>query len=202
VTGVQTCALPISGDILDELVKRYPCLRVINHGKNKGYGQAIKTGLRSCTKEMIFYTDGDGQYDVKEMPHLLESIEGFDMVNGYIDKRSDPFYRITLGKIYAKLLKIILNINIRYVDCDYRLFKRCVIGDLKLESDGGFICAEMLKRIIDRGYKIKEVRVSHYARKSGKSQFFRVRNITGLLMDFARFSLTYKAPENEHRNCI
>lgn len=181
-----------SFSILEQLTKKHRVLKIVNHEMNRGYGAAIKNGLKASSKGLIFYTDGDGQYDVKELPKLLNSINGFDMVNGYISKRSDPFYRILLGKIYAALLKKILAINMRYVDCDYRLFKRHVIKDLNLDSDGGFICAEMLKKIIDKGYKIKEVPVSHYPRRSGSSQFFRVRNISKLLLDFIEFNLTYK----------
>lgn len=177
-----------SRSVLEELKNKYGArFRPVYHGSNKGYGAAIKTGFKSCKNDLVFYTDGDGQYDISEIVKLLRAIDGADMVNGYLCHRSDPFYRIALGKIYQTLLRLILCININYVDCDFRLFRRHVIDSIKLDSNGGFICAEMMKRISERGYKIKEVAVHHYARKSGRSQFFNIRNVSKLVSEFVAF---------------
>ena len=173
--------------ILEGLSRKYPRFRAVHHKANRGYGAAIKTGFKSCRNDLIFYTDGDGQYNMEEIIKLLGVLDGADMVNGYLYSRSDPFYRIVLGKVYQALLRSILRINIKYIDCDFRLFRRHVIDNIKLDSDGGFICAEMMKKISDKGYIIKEVTVSHYSRKSGRSEFFNVRNVFKLLSDFAKF---------------
>jgi glycosyltransferase involved in cell wall biosynthesis len=178
-----------SGQILESLAKKCPELRITHHEKNLGYGAAIKTGLKLCKKELIFYTDGDGQYDINEIQKLLEFIDGVDVVNGFLYKRRDPFYRIVLGRIYQLLLRLLFKIPISYIDCDFRLFKKYVIDNLNLESNGGFVCAEMIKKIIDRGYRIKEVAIHHYPRLNSKSQFFKWRNIYRLLFDCFKFYL-------------
>ena len=178
--------------ILENLAGRYLKFKAVHHAKNRGYGAAIKSGFRASTKELIFYTDGDGQYDVKEIVKLLTVIDEADVVNGFLYRRADPVYRIILGKIYQVLLYGLLKIKVRHVDCDFRLFKKKVIDAIDLESDGGFVCAEMIKKIADKGYKIKEIPVQHYRRKNGRSRFFNIKNIYGLITSFIKFYATYR----------
>ena len=108
-------------DILDHLEKTYPQLRVIHHPQNRGYGGALKTGFRESKKDLIFYTDSDGQYDVSEMERLFEKMKGtVDVVNGWKRKRSDPYYRVWIGKMYHYFTKWLFGFKIRDVDCDFR----------------------------------------------------------------------------------
>src|SRR5262245_19250972 len=84
-----------TGDLLDRLAREYGFLKAIHHGVNRGYGAALITGFANCSKDLIFYTDGDGQYDVEELPKLLEQLgPGIDIVNGYKISRSDPMHRV------------------------------------------------------------------------------------------------------------
>ena len=85
--------------IADELARTYPQVRVVHHPKNRGYGGALQTGFRSATKELIFYTDGDAQYDPAELAVLWAKMTpDADLVNGYKISRSDPLHRIVIGR--------------------------------------------------------------------------------------------------------
>lgn len=159
--------------ILRELGNKYDRLKTIYHEKNRGYGGALKTGFSEATKELIFYTDGDFQYDVSEMTKLLSEIkEGIDIVNGYKIARSDPFHRKLIGKTYHWVMKLLFNFSIRDVDCDFRLIRRSVFDRIQLEYNSGVICLEMVKKMQDAGFRFAEVPVNHYFRIYGKSQFF------------------------------
>ncbi|HSJ55907.1 MAG TPA: glycosyltransferase family 2 protein [Anaerolineae bacterium] len=165
-------------DVLDELAGRYPELRVVHHAQNRGYGGALRTGFESATKDLIFYTDGDAQYDPREMTRLYKAwSDDVDLVNGYKISRSDPLHRIIIGRIYHWTVKTAFGLGVRDVDCDFRLMRRTIFDTVQLESDSGVICVELMKKVTDAGFRIAEVPVHHYHRAYGKSQFFNFRRI-------------------------
>ena len=183
-------------EILDELERKYERVRVIHHLKNKGYGGALRSGFANATKDLIFYTDGDAQYDVRDLRALWEAMgEGVDVVNGYKVSRSDPFYRIIIGRLYHWLAKLAFGLRIRDVDCDFRLMRRAIFDQVTLESDSGVICVEMVKKIQDAGFHIVEVPVRHYSRTYGLSQFFNFRRIARALLDMARLWWRLRRPQ-------
>jgi len=167
-----------SQEILKECESRYERLKVIFHEKNKGYGGALKTGFYSATKEWIFYTDGDFQYDVSEISKLIPEVkDDIDIVNGYKISRSDPFHRKIIGRTYHLIMKLMFGFKLKDVDCDFRLIRRSVFDKIKLEYNSGIICVEMIKKIQDAGFHFAEVPVHHFFRSYGKSQFFNVKRI-------------------------
>ncbi len=165
-------------EILNELEKKYPKLRIIFHEKNRGYGGALRSGFAHAKNELIFYTDGDFQYDVTEIKKLLSVInDEIDIVNGYKKRRSDPLHRRIIGRIYHWTVKILFGIKIRDVDCDFRLIRKKVIEKITLKENSGAICLEMIKNMQDAGFKFAEIPVSHFFRSYGKSQFFNIKRI-------------------------
>jgi glycosyltransferase involved in cell wall biosynthesis len=167
-----------TGSILDKLARELPFLRVIHHERNLGYGAALITGFSNARKDLIFYTDGDGQYDVRELHNLLAHLKpNIDLVNGYKVKRSDPWYRIWIGALYRRAMRWAFRLSIRDVDCDFRLFRRYIFEKITLESRSGVICVEMAKKFEQAGFRMAEVPVSHYPRMHGRSEFFRVRHL-------------------------
>lgn len=162
-----------TGAILDEMKMRYPELRVIHHTENQGYGAALRSGFSAATKEWIFYTDGDGQYNPLELVSLVAQLEdGIDLVNGYKITRSDPLVRKIIGGFYNQLVKWLFGIQLRDVDCDFRLIRRKLFDKITLESVTGTIPLEMVKKFQDAGCTFAEIPVQHYFRQYGKSQFF------------------------------
>jgi len=164
--------------IADELARVYPQVRVVHHQANRGYGGALRSGFASASKEYIFYTDGDAQYDPSEMSVLWTRLgPGVDLVNGYKISRSDPLHRIIIGRVYHYTVKTLFGLKVRDVDCDFRLMRRSIFDKVHLEKTSGVICLEMMKKIHDAGFAIVEAPVHHYHRAYGKSQFFNFRRI-------------------------
>lgn len=168
-----------SREVLEALKLKYDGrFKVVMHKKNEGYDAALRTGFVNATKEFVFYTDGDAQYDVRELKKLVALIGGgADIINGFKINRKDPYYRILIGKIYHNIMKIIFNLKIKDVDCDFRLMRKRVFEKITLEYNSGVICLEMVKKLQDAGFKFKEVGVSHYFRAYGKSQLFNFKRI-------------------------
>jgi glycosyltransferase involved in cell wall biosynthesis len=163
--------------IADELARTYPQVRAVHHPINRDYGAALQTGFRSATKDLIFYTDGDAQYDPTELEVLWKNLGEADLVNGYKISRADPLHRIVIGRIYHYIVSVMFGLKLRDVDCDFRLMRRTIFDRINLEKTSGIICVEMMKKIQDAGFRIVEVPVHHYHRAFGTSQFFNFRRL-------------------------
>jgi glycosyltransferase involved in cell wall biosynthesis len=173
--------------VADELARTYSNVRVVHHEKNRGYGGALQTGIRSATKELIFYTDGDAQYDPAELALLWRSLTpDADIVNGYKISRSDPLHRIIIGRLYHHIVAVLFGLKMRDVDCDFRLMRRSMFERIDLEKTSGVICLEMMKKVQDAGFRMIEVPVHHFHRAYGKSQFFNFRRIFKTGVDVMR----------------
>jgi glycosyltransferase involved in cell wall biosynthesis len=166
-----------TAEVVRTLQKQYgPRLRLITHEKNLGYGAALQSGFRSAQKELVFYTDGDGQYDVDDLPLLLEHVEpDVGLVNGFKINRSDAWYRRLLGSAYNSLLRVLFHIRLSDIDCDFRLIRRSLLENIELMSTSGTICLELVHKLERTGARTVEVPVHHHRRLHGTSQFFRVR---------------------------
>jgi glycosyltransferase involved in cell wall biosynthesis len=177
-----------TGEVLAALCQKHgPRMRVITHEANRGYGGALRTGFSSATKEYVFYTDGDGQYDVGEIPALLELMEpGVGLVNGYKLQRNDPWHRIWIGAVYNRFARFLFRIRLRDVDCDFRLIRRKLLEEIHLTSTSGTICVELVRKLELSPYRTVEVGVHHYPRLHGRSQFFRLRSLLRTLYQLIR----------------
>lgn len=173
-----------TSQIADELARTYPEVKVVHHQKNRGYGAALRSGFAAATRDLVFYTDGDAQYDPAEMAALWKAFDDdVDLVNGYKISRSDPLHRIIIGRIYHHTVKMLFGLKVRDVDCDFRLLRRSIFDRVMLEKSSGVICLEMMKKIQDAGFRIAEVPVHHYHRAFGKSQFFNFRRLYKTAVD-------------------
>jgi glycosyltransferase involved in cell wall biosynthesis len=173
---------PENRKAIDDIVKAMKGaekqIRVIHHEKNSGYGGALIRGFKEAKKELVFYTDGDAQYDPREVRLLYERMTpNIDMVNGYKIRRNDPWYRIVMGRLYHLFVKMAFRLPIRDTDCDFRLIRRSVFEKVMLFETTGTICTELVKKIDHFGFNIVEVPVHHFWRTSGKSQFFNMRRL-------------------------
>lgn len=172
-----------SVQVLQEVQCAIPQLRVIEHDQPSGYGGNVRAGIAASTKEWVFYTDGDAQYDARELALLVEALQpGIDVVNGWKIKRQDPAHRIVIGLAYQYFVKFMFGLQIRDVDCDFRLMRRSIFDNVQLESVTGTITFEMVKKIQDAGYRFAEVPVNHYYRQYGTSQFFNLARVGRTLL--------------------
>ncbi len=180
-----------TAQVLRELETKHQNLRIIQHETNRGYGGALQSGFRAAAKDLVFYTDGDAQYDVRELPKLLALLdEKTDVVNGYKIERGDKLKRKVAGGFYNSLARILFSLPIRDVDCDFRLIRRAVLGKINLSSTSGSICVELVYKLKRVGASFREIGVNHYERPFGQSQFFTFGRVTKTLIDF--FSLWLK----------
>jgi glycosyltransferase involved in cell wall biosynthesis len=176
-----------TGVLLDEMAGHFPWLRVVHHAKNRGYGGALRTGFETASKELVFYTDGDAQYDPREMALLWKAFSpDVDFVNGRKISRHDPLHRIVIGRLYHWFVKVAFGLRLSDVDCDFRLMRRSVFDRVRLTRSSGVICVELMKKVQDHGYRLAEVPVHHFHRSYGKSQFFNFRRVGRTLVDLAR----------------
>jgi glycosyltransferase involved in cell wall biosynthesis len=172
-------------ELLEGLANDSPKVKVIHHPQNLGYGAALRTGFQNATKDLVFYTDGDGQYDVTELKNLVPLMTGdCDVVNGYKIKRSDSAYRIFIGKLYNRVARLFFRLRIRDVDCDFRLLRRKAIQSIQMVSSSGVICVEMVFKLQRQGCRFVEAPVHHYPRLHGSSRFFTFRHVTQTAFDF------------------
>lgn len=175
---------------LSELGKIYPNLIAVHHKHNEGYGSALIEGFDRAKYEWVFYTDGDGQYDPEKLIKLVEVIdERTDVVNGYKLNREDDVLRRSMGWIYNKLLQLIYHPPISDIDCDFRLIKKSLLDKFKLFSNSGLICLELVMKLKKERAVFKEVGVSHFKRKYGKSQFFNPKHLLSTLHEHVVFYL-------------
>jgi len=175
---VQNGSTDNTVEVLDALEGQVEHLRVLKHTEPLGYGGALRVGFASATKDLIFYTDSDAQYDVRELPLLVAALTpAVDIVNGYKISRSDPIARTIIGRVYHYVMKLMFRFPIRDVDCDFRLIRKYVFDTVHLTSYSGSICVEFVTKAADLGFTFTEVPVHHYHRAYGKSQFFNFKRI-------------------------
>ena len=179
-----------TGALLDEMARHFSWLKVVHHGTNRGYGGALRTGFQTASKDLVFYTDGDAQYDPREMTRLYEALSAdADFVNGYKIGRSDPLHRIVIGRVYHWFVRTVFALRLRDVDCDFRLMRRAVFEKVVLTRSSGVICVELMKKVQDHGFRIAQVPVHHFHRTYGKSQFFNLPRVARTLVDLTRLWL-------------
>lgn len=157
-----------TGRIADEMAAGNPRIRVIHHPHNLGYGAALQSGFRAATKELVFYTDGDGQFDIAEMPALLPLLADCDIVSCYRMQRQDNLLRKINGWLWTRVIRLAFSLEIRDVDCAFKLYRRALFDDIKMESTGALIDTEILARAKRKGYRIAQRGVRHYPRTAGQ----------------------------------
>lgn len=155
--------------ILRELQGSIPSLKILTHDKNKGYGQAIKTGIGGANKEWLLIMDSDGQFHISALESFWSQREKFDFILGYREKRTDNLYRSLLGKTGNFFSNTLLKKKITDINCGFKLFKSQDLKSLNLISTGGIINFEILHRLFkNKVYKFKQSPVKHFPRKYGK----------------------------------
>lgn len=188
-----------SRELLIQLKNKYPTLKLIFHNANGGYGAALCSGFYNAAKDLVFYTDGDGQYDVYDLRKLFPIMqEGIDVVNGYKISRNDPFHRVIIGILYFRIMRLLFNFHIRDVDCDFRLMRRNIFEHIVLYHNSGVICLELIKKLELAGYRFAEFPVHHYHRTYGKSQFFNFKRLFKTALNIFRLWYEIMIKKDRH----
>lgn len=176
-------------ELADALVTSDPRVRV-HHQENRGYGGALRAGFAHARGELICFSDGDLQFDLREMSRLLERMEDerrpVGAVIGYRIRRRDPPHRIFIAKTYNTIVTALFGLRVRDIDCAMKLFRRTVFDGLPLETDSPFLSAELLIKLRARGERMAQVGVNHYPRAAGTNTGASFRKILRTFRDIGR----------------
>ena len=161
---------------------------MVTHPKNRGYGGALRSGFAHATKDLVFYTDGDAQYDPRELALLLAALTPERRHGQRLQDRSATIrsHRIIIGRVYHHVVKTMFRLRMRDVDCDFRLLRRSMFDQVELRCDSGVICVELMTKVHQAGFRIAEVPVHHFHRAYGQSQFFNFRRVARVVRDLLR----------------
>ncbi len=163
--------------ILQRCCEADPRVRAVLHAKNGGYGAALRSGLLAARKDHVFFTDADLQFDLKEISRLLAKADRYDIVAGYRSPRRDPLVRRFNGWAWSRLVGFVFGLQVRDVDCAFKLFDRQVFEQVPIYSLGAFINTEILVRARAKGFSVTEVAVSHFPRSHGEQSGANLRVI-------------------------
>jgi len=175
-----------TAQIADELAGQDSRVKVVHHRTNLGYGAALRTGFKAATKKFVFYTDGDGQFDINEMPPLLPLMERYDIVSCYRLNRQDNLIRKINGWCWTKLVCLLFGMKIRDIDCAFKLYKREIFDSIKPVSTGALVDAEILARAVRKGYRVTQQGIHHYPRTAGSQTGANLRVILRAFKELLR----------------
>jgi glycosyltransferase involved in cell wall biosynthesis len=157
-----------SADVIAQLRREEPRLRVVTHASNRGYGAALRSGLREARGELVFFSDSDLQFDLTELGILLTHTDRFDVVAGYRSPRRDPWLRRALAFGWGVCVRQLFDLRVRDIDCAFKVFRRRVIERIPIASIGAFVNTEILVRAQNEGFRIHQVPVTHRPRRFGR----------------------------------
>lgn len=175
-----------TGEVADRLAREFKEVRVIHHPENMGVGQAMMSGYQHASKEWVFYTDGDAQYDVSELPLLAAHAKDFDLVIGYRVKRAEGFKRIFTSQCFHFLVFCLFGIHFRDIDCSFKLIHKRFLDKVSFHTNSGLVDAELLIQARRLKCPVKEIGVHHYQRKFGSSHCLRLSLIASMLIDMVK----------------
>ncbi len=181
-----------TGEVAEELARRYPRVRVIHHERNLGYGAALKTGFTSAKNDYIFYTDGDRQFDVRELKKFVALVGLSDLVVGFRIRKRYTLYRNIASFIYNLVLQLLFHLRYRDVNCAFKLVPKSLVDRTGIEAVGFFVDAELLIKAQRLGYTATEVGVNHYHRVAGLTTVSS-RSILGTIKEMIEFYLRMRA---------
>lgn len=156
-----------TGEIADRLAGEHAPIRAVHNKPNRGYGGALQRGFREATKNWVFYTDGDGQFDFEEIDKLFPLLDRFDIASAYRIDRKDSFIRKVNAFCWTTLVNIVFRLWLRDIDCAFKLYPRSLFDAIEMKSQGALIDTEILARAKRLGYTIGQVGVHHYPRTAG-----------------------------------
>lgn len=172
--------------IADRLAHEIPEVRAVHNKPNRGYGGALARGFREATKDWIFYTDGDGQFDLNELPKLLPLLEDHDIVSCYRVDRKDPLLRKLNAWAWTTLVNGLFHLHLRDIDGAFKIYPKPFIDAIELHSTGALIDTEMLAKARNHGLKIAQLGVHHYPRVAGEQSGANIKVILRAFLELFR----------------
>ncbi len=172
-------------EVVDALAAQDPRIRTLHHLRNRGYGAALRSGLLAARMERVFFTDADLQFDVSEVESLLAWADRYGIVAGYRAPRRDPLGRRLLGWTWSRLVGALFDLDVRDVDCAFKVFDRRIFDRISIQSLGALINTEILVRARAEGFRILQVPVTHRPRRAGEQSGANPRVVYKALRELA-----------------
>jgi len=189
-----------SDAVIAELAREHPWVRSVTHPRNRGYGAALRSGFEASRGELIFFSDGDRQFTLAELPEFIRGIErGADAVIGYRFDRRDPFMRKVNAWCWSRLVRLVFGLAVRDIDCGYKIFTRETVESLELNATGALISTEMLVKIVKSGRKLTEAPVRHFERGAGRQTGASLRVIAWAFFELLKLHRRIKATSDGDR---
>jgi glycosyltransferase involved in cell wall biosynthesis len=145
-----------------------PRVRVLAHDANRGYGAALRTGIAAARCDWTLLTDADLQFDLTELERFVEPARTHDLVVGYRLVRMDPVMRRVNAYAWNRLVERVFDLDVRDVDCAFKLIRTDLAQRLRLTADGAMISTELVARARLAGASIMELGVHHHPRVAGR----------------------------------
>ena len=178
-----------TGQVVKDLVGKVPRLRLVEHYPNRGYGGALKAGFAAATKDLVAFVPADNQFDFGQVRLLLDRLDGAAIVSGYRANRQDPLIRKLNAFGWNSVVRLLFGYLARDIDCGFKLFRRELLDQVTLDSNGAMIDTELLAGAKLRGYRVAEVPVTHLPRVAGHPTGANPRVIIRAFRDLFRFRL-------------
>lgn len=192
-----------TGEIIEGLARVNPRIKAVHHSANRGYGAALKSGILKAQKDLIFFSDSDLQFHIIELLLLLTWIEQYNIVIGYRQRRQDFYYRRINAFGWKILVRFLLGLKVKDIDCAFKLFRAYIFKAVKIDAVGAMVNTEILAQSLRMGFKVKEIPVNHFPRLNGKQTgakisvilkafkelfkfYFKLRSVSPLFVPFER----------------
>jgi hypothetical protein len=191
-----------TGSILESLQQQDAHIRIITHPVNRGYGAALVSGFEAASKELVFFMDSDGQFDIVDIRHFFPYVENYDAVIGYRVKRQDSWMRKLNAWGWKMLVRLILGVQVRDVDCAFKLYHADFLHRHRLETRGAMINAEMLYKLKRDGGMIKEIGVKHLPRRAGRATGANIKVIVCAFRELWIYARRWKREEHRYSHVV
>lgn len=181
-----------TGLIVAELASVYPRVRLLTHPVNQGYGAALVSGFKAVTRDLAFFMDSDGQFDIRDLARFFPLIERYDAVLGYRINRQDTWLRKLNAWGWKLLVRAVLGLRVRDIDCAFKLYRAEFFHQHHLETRGAMINAEILYKFTQAGYTFTEVGARHLPRRAGRATGAKPSVIARALRELAVYAWKWR----------
>jgi glycosyltransferase involved in cell wall biosynthesis len=168
-----------------DAASQHPEIVSVQHAANRGYGAALRSGLRAARGDLVFFSDADLQFDLGELSELLTHTDSFDIVAGVRTPRRDALGRRVIARVWGVLVRLLFGLSLRDIDCAFKVFRREVLETIPIASIGAFVNTEILVRARAAGFRIRQVPVTHHPRRAGRAKGATPRVIVRALVELA-----------------
>lgn len=188
--------------IIEQLAQKDAHIHVLNHVVNKGYGSALVSGFSAIQKDLVFFMDSDGQFDIGDLANFFPLIEKYDAVFGYRNPRQDPWLRKVNAWVWKQLIHFVLGVRLRDIDCAFKLYHADFFQTLDLETSGAMINAEIMYKFKRAGYTYAEIGVQHLPRPEGQATGAHPRVILRAVSELVQYASKWKRAGRSRRNAM